>query len=209
MPSFYAKPVHDRFTPVPVRSRHDGWTVERQRRFIAEIGRGLSAERAARAVGMSGRSAHRLAERTGAGSFRKAWRVAADLARPLPEQRNPLYRFVVKTWRGRVVHREVRWNESAVIRVLVHHDPYTPRPHEDHLISNSLALIDSEQCANLATFQPRPPIPRLAERSGCAGSPASHPLPSGTRTKTRRCSSRPRDGPWPDTRSRSARRRSG
>lgn len=71
MPSFYATPLHDRFAPVPVRARRDGWTVARQRGFVRALGEGLSAAAAARAVGMSVRSVERLRERPHAALFRK------------------------------------------------------------------------------------------------------------------------------------------
>lgn len=41
------------FTPVPMtRSRHDGWTPERQRGFIAALAQSGIVARAARSVGM-------------------------------------------------------------------------------------------------------------------------------------------------------------
>ena len=66
--------------PVPVRTRLDGWTPERQRDFIAALAAcGVVAEAAAR-VGMSARSAYKLRARPGARSFREAWEVAVDSA---------------------------------------------------------------------------------------------------------------------------------
>lgn len=61
------------FTPVPVRARRDGWTPERQRAFIRALSRIGSANSAARSVGMSLRSAHKLRARAGAESFAAAW----------------------------------------------------------------------------------------------------------------------------------------
>lgn len=66
--------------PVPVRTRLNGWTPERQRDFIAALAAcGVVAEAAAR-VGMSARSAYKLRARPGARSFREAWEVAVDSA---------------------------------------------------------------------------------------------------------------------------------
>ena len=66
--------------PVPVRTRLDGWTPERQRDFIEALAAcGVVAEAAAR-VGMSARSAYKLRARPGARSFREAWEVAVDSA---------------------------------------------------------------------------------------------------------------------------------
>ena len=41
------------FTPVPVRARHDGWSVERQIAFIEKLADCGSVAAAARHVGMS------------------------------------------------------------------------------------------------------------------------------------------------------------
>ena len=57
------------FAPVPVRPRRDGWTVDKQRRFIAILAESGIVRRAAAAVGMSEESAHRLARRPDAGAF--------------------------------------------------------------------------------------------------------------------------------------------
>ena len=68
------------FTPVPVRPRRDGWTVEKQRAFIRRLAEtGVVAE-AARYVGMSERSAHRLAQREDAEQFSEAWDAALRIA---------------------------------------------------------------------------------------------------------------------------------
>jgi len=70
------------FTPVPARrNRADGWTPERQRRFIAAIEETAVVASAARAVGMSAVSAYALRKRPGAESFAAAWDIAMDMAR--------------------------------------------------------------------------------------------------------------------------------
>ena len=53
------------------RARSDGWTVERQLDFLAELARTRSVTTAARAAGMSRESAYRLRER--AGLFAALW----------------------------------------------------------------------------------------------------------------------------------------
>jgi hypothetical protein len=70
------------FDPVPVRARRDGWTPERQRAFIAALRATLSISKAARAVGMSRKSAYRLRERPDAESFAAAWDKAFALRPP-------------------------------------------------------------------------------------------------------------------------------
>ncbi|MFB0613880.1 hypothetical protein [Aurantiacibacter poecillastricola] len=63
------------FSPVPLRSRRDGWSAERQCAFLAHLYLTGSVSAAARAVGMSRESAHRLRKREGAVSFAHAWDV--------------------------------------------------------------------------------------------------------------------------------------
>ncbi|MBC2778150.1 hypothetical protein [Parasphingopyxis marina] len=64
------------FKPVPVRARHDGWTPERQYRFIDALSRIGLVKAAAEAVGKSPKSAYRLRDRDDAASFRRAWDAA-------------------------------------------------------------------------------------------------------------------------------------
>lgn len=65
------------FTPVPFdRVRPDGWTERRQRDFITALAAMGSVLHAARAVGMTKRSAYQLRGRPGAESFAAAWDVA-------------------------------------------------------------------------------------------------------------------------------------
>ncbi len=68
------------FDPVPVQHRHDGWTPERQRSFIEALAATACVEDAARSVGMTAKSAHRLRARPDAVAFRDAWDVALDFA---------------------------------------------------------------------------------------------------------------------------------
>ena len=66
------------FTPVPVRARHDGWTVERQFAFIEKLADCGSVTAAARHVGMSRESARKLRRRPCGHAFRDAWDAALD-----------------------------------------------------------------------------------------------------------------------------------
>jgi hypothetical protein len=69
------------FLPVPVRARADGWTVERQVRFIGYLAETGSVGRAAQRVAMSRESAWRLRGRAGAASFAYAWDTVIALHR--------------------------------------------------------------------------------------------------------------------------------
>jgi len=75
------------FEPVPSAStRGDGWTPRRQRDFIAQLARIGIVSAAAKAVGMSAKSAYRLRERADAllgpgNAFARAWAAACDAGR--------------------------------------------------------------------------------------------------------------------------------
>lgn len=70
------------FSPVPTgRNRHDGWTVERQKAFIAALARTGTVSTAVRFVGKSPASAYKLRQRPGAESFAAAWDNALSEAR--------------------------------------------------------------------------------------------------------------------------------
>ena len=66
------------FTPVPVRHRGDGWTVEKQYLFIQALAETGVVEEACRRVGMSRTSADKLRHRPEGAPFRRAWEVAID-----------------------------------------------------------------------------------------------------------------------------------
>lgn len=67
------------FKAVPVRARHDGWTPERQIRFIEALAKIGIVTAAAEAVGKSPKSAYRLRDRADAASFRRAWDMALEM----------------------------------------------------------------------------------------------------------------------------------
>ncbi|TIX50264.1 hypothetical protein [Alteraurantiacibacter aquimixticola] len=68
------------FTPVPRKKEQArGWTPERQRAFIEELASCGSVKHAARAVGVSAKSAYDLRRAEGAKGFRKAWEAALDI----------------------------------------------------------------------------------------------------------------------------------
>lgn len=71
------------FEPVPSASnRHDGWTPERQRGFIAALSKIGMVTAAARTVGMSRKSAYELLKRAGPeSSFARAWSEAQTAGR--------------------------------------------------------------------------------------------------------------------------------
>jgi hypothetical protein len=68
------------FTPIPTRSRHDGWTVDKQHAFIEALAETGIVEEACRRVGMSRTSADNLRRRPCGAPFRRAWEAALDYA---------------------------------------------------------------------------------------------------------------------------------
>src|SRR3954452_9955258 len=66
------------FEPVPVRPRHDGWTAERQIRFIEALAATKCVDEACRRVGMSDTSAYELRYRPCGHAFAKAWELALE-----------------------------------------------------------------------------------------------------------------------------------
>lgn len=70
------------FSPVPMRSRADGWTPRRQARFLAELAITRSVGAAARKVKMARETTYRLRRRPGAESFAAAWDQALGKVTP-------------------------------------------------------------------------------------------------------------------------------
>jgi len=60
----------------PERCRRDGWTTDRQVKFIIALNKTRSVTRAAAAAGMSRESAYRLRDRPGHADFARAWGAA-------------------------------------------------------------------------------------------------------------------------------------
>jgi hypothetical protein len=98
------------FFPVATRARCDCWSFERQCRFLAHLYFTGSVAAAARAVGMSRESAHRLRTRADGESFASAWdRVLAAPGSGRCTPAKPDYRKVTTaTLRRRVVTGRLR-----------------------------------------------------------------------------------------------------
>ena len=104
------------FSPVPrERQRHDGWTEERQLRFIEALADTGSVKAAAHRVNMTPEGAYLLRRHPEAQSFRKAWEAALALGvqqlediameRALYGQEVPVYSYG-KLIGSRVVHND-------------------------------------------------------------------------------------------------------
>ncbi|HEX4693386.1 hypothetical protein [Sphingomonas sp.] len=111
------------FDSVPTASkRHDGWTPARQRDFIDALGQCGLVGAAARAVGMTPKSAYRLRARAGAESFRAAWDAAVDrggaVARDTAIERAFEGEKVPVFYRGVQVGERRRYDNSLLIAAL-------------------------------------------------------------------------------------------
>ena len=111
------------FAPVPlIRSRHDGWSVERQQRFIDLLSQIGLVTVCARAVGMSAKSAYALRRRPGAQDFARAWDEAVGLGqlkaeaeairRAIEGERRPIF------YKGKQVGERTVYNDRLLIAVL-------------------------------------------------------------------------------------------
>jgi hypothetical protein len=70
------------FTPVPMqRNRHDGWTPERQARFLRALSVAGTVDEAARITGISRKSCYQLRAHPAAASFARAWDLAISTGR--------------------------------------------------------------------------------------------------------------------------------
>ncbi|WP_052507848.1 hypothetical protein [Sphingomonas hengshuiensis] len=120
-------PIVPDFTPVPRKYRFDGWTVERQRAFIAALAATGSVTAAARRVGMAKEGAYQMRLQPEAASFRAAWEAAldagvralSDIAVERAMEGVPVPVFYKGEQCG-----ERRWyNDRLLMFVLRHHDP--------------------------------------------------------------------------------------
>ena len=139
---------HIAFTPVPrARARRTGWSPDRQRFFLFALSRCGSVARAARSVGMSPRSAYRLAHAPGAEDFVRAWdqaieegleRVRADaLKDALGGAFVPVFR------RGKLVRVEHRKSQRLALALLA------GKPHEVENLARRTMLSRRQYWAEL------------------------------------------------------------
>jgi hypothetical protein len=84
-PSDTYDPADYRWVPVRRRPRYDGWTEEKQRRFVETLADTGLVNLAAKAVGMSRESAYRLRRSAHGDAFARAWDAARHHAGGLIE----------------------------------------------------------------------------------------------------------------------------
>jgi len=116
------------FTAVAARARHDGWTPQRQRDFIAALADLGLVGAAAKAVGMSPKSAYALRARAGQDSeFVAVWdaAIAAGRCHALDTGiQRALHGVTVPVfYRGRQVGERRLYNDSLLIAAIRATDP--------------------------------------------------------------------------------------
>lgn len=165
------------FDPVPVASRHDGWTPEKQIAFIEALAECGCVLEACRRVGMSPTSAYALRRRVDAQSFRIAWDAALDFAvrrlsdaafsRALNGVTRPVF------YQGEQIGERVYHDERLTMFILRYRDPrrygawldnYAVEQHPDGpalLLSKALDRVAGDAFAEEAgQFPPsHPPFP--------------------------------------------------
>lgn len=132
------------FTPVPLRQRRDGWSAPLQCAFLAALYAKGSVAAAARAVGRSRESAHRLRSREGAASFAAAWdRI---LAGPAPPGVRPLRKPRIDDWR-KVTLEQLHWQiETGLWRPVLHRGKLRAiaRKPDNSALLHLLARLDKQ-----------------------------------------------------------------
>ncbi|MBK62181.1 MAG: hypothetical protein CL575_04440 [Altererythrobacter sp.] len=102
------------FHPAALRTRSDGWSLERQCAFLASLYATGSVSVAARSVGMSRASAYALRERAGGEGFAFAWDHVLTppgrgrLQRPRPD------------WRKLTTETLFQWADDALVQPVVY-----------------------------------------------------------------------------------------
>ena len=148
-----------------MRARKDGWTAERQRRFVDLLAAGCGPSEAAGAVGMSKQSAFGLRRRAGAESFAAAWDAAAAsaaerraAARPKGDYARGVEGVLVpRFYRGRLVSVERRVSNGGLIRLLAQLEAWAPMIGDpDHGSPTFDELLD--------LIAPPPPAPPRRRR---------------------------------------------
>ena len=144
------------FTPVPVRARCDGWTVEKQYAFIEALAETGIVEEACRRVGMSRTSADNLRRRPCGVHFRRAWQTAVDYLAHLVEEsahrrsREGVARPIFH--KGEQVGEWRHFDERLTIYMLSRHDrrpahrlgPQPPSSGDEDYEEDPATVLDSE-----------------------------------------------------------------
>jgi hypothetical protein len=125
------------FTPVPVRARHDGWTVERQRGSIARLALCGCISASARAVGKTKKAAYDLRNHEGGASFAAAWDKALGWGRgravDLALERGIVGEVRPVFYRGRRCGEQIRHDNRLLFAALKASGPVLALPSTEEI----------------------------------------------------------------------------
>ncbi len=138
-----------RFLPVPLRPRQDGWTPDKQWRFVEALAQTGSMTHAVRAVGMSARSAYRLRDHPDGGAFRAAWDAAmaqawgklelVALDRAINGERE-----IIEHDGGLVVERHRPCSPRLLIHLLTMHERHQAAARAERIAAHKHALVEAQ-----------------------------------------------------------------
>jgi len=159
-------PAEYRWVPVRRRPRLDGWTEEKQRRFIEVLADTGQVRLAAKAVGMSRESAYRLRRSAHGAAFARAWDAARHHAGSLLEDvafERAIEGVEHKTYNDAGELTGVRrvTNDRLLTFLLRHLKPerYGPERHGDARPAAAPASAEPSVDATLREMEPELPAP--------------------------------------------------
>ena len=187
------------FTPVNLRSRHDGWSPDKQVAFIEALAESGCVDEACKRVGMGRASAYALRARPDAIAFRMAWETALDHAigaltdaafsRALNGVARPVF------YKGEQVGERRYYDERLTMFLLRYRDPMRygawldrtiarrPCDHEVQCLTDLLDRIELDAWAaergQILSDRPYPATgARLASESEWSAAEAANPRKS-------------------------------
>lgn len=143
-------PEEYRWVPVKRRPRLDGWTEEKQRRFIEALADTGVVSAAAKEVGMTARGANKLRRSAHGAAFARAWDAARDHAGSVIE--DVAFERAIEG----VEHNVYNENGEVVC---------TKRVYNDRLLMFLLRHLKPERYARDALAKPAPPPAVTVEAS--------------------------------------------
>lgn len=167
-------PAEYRWVPVRRRPRYDGWTEEKQRRFIEVLADTGLVGLAAKEVGMSRKSAYALRRAAHAGAFARAWDRARALSGALIEDiafERAIEGVEIETYdgHGNLARVSTVYNDRLLTFLLRHLKPetYTAAARERRGAAWSAETIGAQGVsadhasldAALRAMEPEPPAP--------------------------------------------------
>ncbi|WP_343517743.1 hypothetical protein [Sphingomonas sp.] len=120
------------YTPVTLRTRHDGWTAERQRGFLRALADTGCISEAAHATGITPRSAYRLRHHPDGKAFAAAWDQSLRIA--TARLMTTAYERAIKggvreMWREGKIVAEVREPSDRLLMWLLERNAITAGVH--------------------------------------------------------------------------------